>query len=165
MKYGLTGPVMTQVAACASGVIAFQDALRLIATGECDVVIAGGSEAPLLPMAFAALANMGALSKRNDDPQGASRPFDRTRDGFVFGEGAGVVVIESAEHAHAARRADPGRDHRRGADRRRVPHLRARADRPRRRDGDGRARCATPASARTRSTTSSPTARPRRSTT
>jgi 3-oxoacyl-[acyl-carrier-protein] synthase II len=99
MKYGLTGPVITQVAACASGVIAFQDALRLIATGECDVVIAGGSEAPLLPMAFAALANMGALSKRNDDPQGASRPFDRTRDGFVFGEGAGVLVIESAEHA------------------------------------------------------------------
>jgi 3-oxoacyl-[acyl-carrier-protein] synthase II len=99
MKYGLTGPLITQVAACASGVIAFQDALRLIATGECDVVIAGGSEAPLLPMAFAALANMGALSKRNDDPQGASRPFDRTRDGFVFGEGAGILVIESAEHA------------------------------------------------------------------
>jgi 3-oxoacyl-[acyl-carrier-protein] synthase II len=99
MKYGLTGPLMTQVAACASGVIAFQDALRLIQTGECDVVIAGGSEAPLLPMAFAALANMGALSKRNDDPQGASRPFDRTRDGFVFGEGAGVMVIESARHA------------------------------------------------------------------
>lgn len=99
MKYGLTGPVMTQVAACASGVIAFQDALRLIATGECDVVVTGGSEAPLLPMAFAALANMGALSKRNDDPAGASRPFDRTRDGFVFGEGAGVMVIESAEHA------------------------------------------------------------------
>ena len=101
MKYGLTGPVMTQVAACASGVIAFQDALRLIQTGECDVVIAGGSEAPLLPMAFAALGNMGALSKRNDDPQGASRPFDRTRDGFVFGEGAGVVVIESVAHAQA----------------------------------------------------------------
>ena len=99
MKYGLTGPLITQVAACASGVIAFQDALRLIAGGECDVVIAGGSEAPLLPMAFAALANMGALSKRNDDPEGASRPFDRTRDGFVFGEGAGVLVIESAEHA------------------------------------------------------------------
>jgi 3-oxoacyl-[acyl-carrier-protein] synthase II len=99
MKYGLTGPVITQVAACASGVIAFQDALRLIASGECDVVIAGGSEAPLLPMAFAALGNMGALSKRNDDPAGASRPFDRTRDGFVFGEGAGVLVIESAAHA------------------------------------------------------------------
>jgi 3-oxoacyl-[acyl-carrier-protein] synthase II len=99
MKYGLTGPVITQVAACASGVIAFQDALRLIQLGECDVVLAGGSEAPLLPMAFAALSNMGALSKRNDDPEGASRPFDRTRDGFVFGEGAGVLVIESAGHA------------------------------------------------------------------
>ena len=101
MKYGLTGAVITQVAACASGVIAFQDALRLIGSGECDVVIAGGSEAPLLPMAFAALSNMTALSKRNDDPAGASRPFDRTRDGFVFGEGAGVLVVESAEHALA----------------------------------------------------------------
>jgi 3-oxoacyl-[acyl-carrier-protein] synthase II len=99
MKYGLTGPVMTQVAACASGVIAFQDALRLIRSGECDVVLAGGSEAPLLPIAFAALGNMGALSKRNDDPQRASRPFDRDRDGFLFGEGAGVCVVESAEHA------------------------------------------------------------------
>lgn len=99
MKYGITGPVITQVAACASGVIAFQDALRLIGMGECDLVIAGGSEAPLLAVSFAALANMGALSKRNDDPQGASRPFDRTRDGFVFGEGAGVLVIESAQHA------------------------------------------------------------------
>jgi 3-oxoacyl-[acyl-carrier-protein] synthase II len=101
MKYGLTGPVMTQVAACASGVIAFQDALRLIRTGECDVVLAGGSEAPLLPIAFAALGNMGALSKRNDDPQHASRPFDRDRDGFLFGEGAGVCVVESAKHALA----------------------------------------------------------------
>jgi 3-oxoacyl-[acyl-carrier-protein] synthase II len=101
MKYGLTGPVITQVAACASGVIAYQDALRLIASGECDVVVAGGSEAPLLAMAFAALANMTALSKRNDDPEGASRPFDRTRDGFVFAEGAGIMVVESAEHAIA----------------------------------------------------------------
>jgi 3-oxoacyl-[acyl-carrier-protein] synthase II len=101
MKFGLTGPVMTQVAACASGVVSYQDALRLIAAGECDIVLAGGSEAPLLAMAFAALSNMTALSKRNDDPQGASRPFDRTRDGFVFGEGAGVLVVESAEHALA----------------------------------------------------------------
>jgi 3-oxoacyl-[acyl-carrier-protein] synthase II len=99
MNYGITGPVITQVAACASGVIAYQDALRLINSGECDVVLAGGSEAPLLAMAFAALGNMTALSKRNDDPQGASRPFDRTRDGFVFGEGAGILVVESAEHA------------------------------------------------------------------
>jgi 3-oxoacyl-[acyl-carrier-protein] synthase II len=101
MKYGVTGPVITQVAACASSVIAFQDALRLIRSGECDVVLTGGSEAPLLPIAFAALGNMGALSKRNDDPQHASRPFDRDRDGFLFGEGAAVCVVESAEHALA----------------------------------------------------------------
>ncbi|HEX8939548.1 MAG TPA: beta-ketoacyl-ACP synthase II [Candidatus Limnocylindrales bacterium] len=101
MKYGLTGPVITQVAACASSVIAFLDALRLIQRGEVDVVITGGSEAALLPIAFAALGNMGALSKRNDDPQHASRPFDRDRDGFVFGEGAACLVVETAEHALA----------------------------------------------------------------
>jgi 3-oxoacyl-[acyl-carrier-protein] synthase II len=101
MKYGLTGPVITQVAACASSVIAFLDGLRLIQDGDCDVVLAGGSEAPLLPIAFAALGNMGALSKRNEDPTHASRPFDRDRDGFLFAEGAGVVVLESAAHALA----------------------------------------------------------------
>lgn len=99
MEWGLTGPVITQVAACAASVIAFHDALRLIQTGECDVVLAGGSEAALLPMAVAALGNMGALSRRNDDPAHASRPFDRDRDGFVMGEGAGMVVVESLEHA------------------------------------------------------------------
>jgi 3-oxoacyl-[acyl-carrier-protein] synthase II len=101
MEYGLTGPVMTQVAACATSVIAFQDALRLIRTGECDVVLTGGSEAPIWPMGVAALSNMGALSKRNDDPATASRPFDGTRDGFVLGEGGGVAVLESLEHAMA----------------------------------------------------------------
>jgi 3-oxoacyl-[acyl-carrier-protein] synthase II len=99
MEWGLTGPVMTQVAACATSVISFHDALRLIRTGECDVVLAGGSEAPVVPMGVAALANMGALSKRNDSPETASRPFDGTRDGFVLGEGAGLVVVESLEHA------------------------------------------------------------------
>jgi 3-oxoacyl-[acyl-carrier-protein] synthase II len=99
MRYGITGPVITQVAACASSVIAFQDALRLIATGECDVVIAGGSEAAILPVAVVALGNMGALSKRNDDPARASRPFDRLRDGFVLGEGGAVAIVESARHA------------------------------------------------------------------
>ena len=99
MEYGLTGPVITQVAACATSVIAFHDALRLIRSGECDVVLTGGSEAPIWPMGLAALANMTALSKRNDDPATASRPFDATRDGFVLGEGAGVMVVESLEHA------------------------------------------------------------------
>ena len=101
IKYGLTGPVITQVAACASSVMAFIDGQRLIETGEIDLALIGGSEAALLPIAFAALGNMGALSRRNDDPEHASRPFDRDRDGFVFGEGAAVVVLESAEHALA----------------------------------------------------------------
>jgi len=101
MEWGLTGPVMTQVAACATSVIAFHDALRLIRDGECDVVLAGGSEAPIWPMGVAALANMTALSKRNDSPETASRPFDKTRDGFVLGEGAGVVIVESLAHARA----------------------------------------------------------------
>ena len=99
IEYGLTGPVITQVAACATSVIAFQDALRLITTGEVDVVLAGGTEAPIWPMGVAALANMTALSKRNDSPESASRPFDATRDGFVLGEGGGVVVVESLTHA------------------------------------------------------------------
>ena len=99
MEYSLTGPVITQVAACATSVIAFHDALRLIRSGECDVVLAGGSEAPIVPMGVAALANMTALSKRNDSPETASRPFDLTRDGFVLGEGAGVAVVESLAHA------------------------------------------------------------------
>jgi 3-oxoacyl-[acyl-carrier-protein] synthase II len=99
IEYGLTGPVMTQVAACATSVIAFHDALRLIRSGECDVVLTGGSEAPVVPMGVAALGNMTALSRRNDSPETASRPFDETRDGFVLGEGGGVVVVESLAHA------------------------------------------------------------------
>jgi 3-oxoacyl-[acyl-carrier-protein] synthase II len=99
MEYHLSGPVITQVAACATSVICFHDALRLIQTGECDVVLAGGSEAPINTMGVAALSNMTALSKRNDSPGTASRPFDATRDGFVLGEGAGVVVVESLAHA------------------------------------------------------------------
>jgi len=101
IQNGIRGPVITSVAACASGVQAFMEAQRLIERGDADVVIAGGTESAIVPLSFAALANMGALSKRNDDPQRASRPFDGNRDGFVFGEGAGVLVIESAEHASA----------------------------------------------------------------
>ncbi len=99
IQNGIRGPVITSVAACASGVQAFIEAQRLIEHGDADVVIAGGTESAIMPVAFAALANMGALSKRNDDPQRASRPFDADRDGFVFGEAAGVAVVESAEHA------------------------------------------------------------------
>src|SRR6476620_4130515 len=97
---------MNHVPPRATSVIASHGALRLIRSGECDVVLTGGSEAPVVPMGVAALANMGALSKRNDSPETASRPFDGTRDGFVLGEGAGLVVIESLAHA-LARGATP----------------------------------------------------------
>ncbi|MGZ6214033.1 MAG: beta-ketoacyl-ACP synthase II, partial [Candidatus Limnocylindria bacterium] len=99
IQNGLHGPVIASVAACASGVQALIDAQRLIEHGDVEVVLAGGTESAILPVAFAALANMGALSKRNDDPAGASRPFDANRDGFVFGEGAAVLTVESAEYA------------------------------------------------------------------
>jgi 3-oxoacyl-[acyl-carrier-protein] synthase II len=101
IQNGTRGPVITSVAACASGVQAFVEAQRLIEHGDVDVAIAGGTESAIQPVSFAALANMGALSTRNDDPEAASRPFDGDRDGFVFGEAAGILVIESAEHAEA----------------------------------------------------------------
>ena len=101
IQNGIRGPIITSVAACASGVQAFVEAQRLIEHGDVDVVVAGGTESAIVPVSFAALANMGALSTRNDDPEAASRPFDAKRDGFVFGEAAGVLVVEAAEHAEA----------------------------------------------------------------
>jgi 3-oxoacyl-[acyl-carrier-protein] synthase II len=101
MQLGLRGPAMASVAACASGLYSYIEAKQLIASGRCDVVLAGGTEAALHPLPIAALANMKALSRRNDAPEKASRPFDRDRDGFVFGEGAAVMVIESEERARA----------------------------------------------------------------
>ena len=101
IQNGIRGPVMTSVAACASSVQAFVDAQRLIEHGDVDVVVTGGTESAIIPVAFAALGNMGALSKRNDDPTAASRPFEANRDGFVFGEAAGIFVLEAAEHAVA----------------------------------------------------------------
>jgi 3-oxoacyl-[acyl-carrier-protein] synthase II len=99
IAYGIHGPTITSAAACASGVQAFVDAVRLLQAGEADVAVTGGTEAGITPVALTSLANMHALSRRNDDPGGASRPFDRDRDGFVFGEGAGVLIIETEEHA------------------------------------------------------------------
>ena len=101
IQLGIRGPVITSVAACAAGTMAMVEALRLIRYGDADVVIAGGTEAALLPLAFASLHNMHALSVRNDEPTRASRPFDRDRDGFVFGEGAAALVVESEDHARA----------------------------------------------------------------
>jgi 3-oxoacyl-[acyl-carrier-protein] synthase II len=101
IQNGITGPVITSVAACAAGVQAFVEAQRLIEHRDVDVVVAGGTESAILPVAFAALGNMGALSTRNDDPAGASRPFDANRDGFVFGEAAAVLVVEAFDHAES----------------------------------------------------------------
>ncbi|HEY2278935.1 MAG TPA: beta-ketoacyl-ACP synthase II [Streptosporangiaceae bacterium] len=95
------GPVTASALACASGIYAFLEGRRLIASGEADVVVCGGTDASITPVMFAGLSSMGALSKRNDDPARASRPFDADRDGFVYGEGAVLAVLESAAHAHA----------------------------------------------------------------
>jgi 3-oxoacyl-[acyl-carrier-protein] synthase II len=101
MDLGAHGPVNASALACASGNYALLEARRLILSGEADVVVAGGTDAGISRVLFAGLANMGPMSERNDDPAGASRPFDGERDGFVFGEGAVVFVVESAAHAAA----------------------------------------------------------------
>ncbi|MET8169707.1 beta-ketoacyl-ACP synthase II [Streptomyces sp. NPDC057456] len=96
---GARAGVHTPVSACASGAEAIGYAIEMIRTGRADIVVAGGTEAAIHPLPIAAFGNMMAMSKNNDDPQGASRPYDVARDGFVMGEGAGVIVLESAEHA------------------------------------------------------------------
>jgi 3-oxoacyl-[acyl-carrier-protein] synthase II len=101
INLGVRGPTMTSVAACAAGVFSFVEAKRLIDLEEADVVIAGGAEANIIPISLAAMGNMRALSTRNDEPERACRPFDKDRDGFVYGEGAGAFVIETLEHATA----------------------------------------------------------------
>jgi 3-oxoacyl-[acyl-carrier-protein] synthase II len=101
LAFGVTGPVMASVAACAAGAQALVDGYHLLRRGEADIVIAGGTEAALTQVSVAAFANMQALSRRNDCPERASRPFDRDRDGFVFAEGAGALILEREEDALA----------------------------------------------------------------
>lgn len=101
MRYGLTGPSSTVVTACATGSGAIGDAYRMIQRGEASIMFAGGSEAVISEMGVAAFAIMKALSTRNDSPETASRPFTASRDGFVMGEGAGILVLEEYEHAKA----------------------------------------------------------------
>jgi len=101
MAFGIHGPSITSAAACASGIQAFIDAYHMFQRDEADVILTGGTESGITPVAVAGLANMQALSKRNDDPAGASRPFDAERDGFVFSEGSAVFVLETEEHALA----------------------------------------------------------------
>ncbi|HZF66700.1 MAG TPA: beta-ketoacyl-ACP synthase II [Gemmatirosa sp.] len=101
MRFNAKGPNLAVVSACATSAHAIGEAFRTIQYGDADVMIAGGSEAAVTAMAIGGFANMGALSTRNDAPESASRPFDASRDGFVLGEGAGVVVLEALEHAQA----------------------------------------------------------------
>ncbi len=101
IRYGFKGANFCTVSACASGGHAIGVAYDQIVLGHADVMVCGGAEAAICPMALAGFANMKALSTRNDDPEHASRPFDKDRDGFVLGEGAGILVLESEEHARA----------------------------------------------------------------
>ncbi len=101
IKYGFRGPNFSTMAACASSAIAVSEAFTLIRLGKADIVVSGGSEAAIIPCSIGGFSSMQALSTRNDDPATASRPFDKDRDGFVLGEGAGVLILEELEHAKA----------------------------------------------------------------
>jgi 3-oxoacyl-[acyl-carrier-protein] synthase II len=96
---GARGPNSSSVSACATGTHSIGNAFKILQRGDADVMVTGGTEATILPMGFAGFASMGALSTRNDEPEKASRPFDRDRDGFVMGEGAGLLVLETLAHA------------------------------------------------------------------
>jgi 3-oxoacyl-[acyl-carrier-protein] synthase II len=100
IKFNFKGPNMALCTACATGTHAIGDSMRIIQRGEADIMIAGGAEYPITPLGVAGFTAMRALSTRNDQPEKASRPFDKNRDGFVIAEGAAVLVLESLEHAH-----------------------------------------------------------------
>ena len=101
IEFGFKGPNMAVTSACASGANAIGEAFEMVRRGAADIALCGGTEAGIVPIAVAGFSMMGALSERNDDPEHASRPFDRDRDGFVMGEGAAVLVLEELEHARA----------------------------------------------------------------
>ncbi len=160
--YGLKGPNLAIVTACSTANHCIGEAGRLIEYGDADVMIAGGAEATVTPLGIGGFCAARALSTRNDDPATASRPWDKDRDGFVLGEGAGVLVLEEYEHAKArgARIYCELAGYGMSAD---AHHITAPPD-----DGDGAARCMRNAlrnaalERRATSTTSTPTARRRR---
>ena len=101
IEFGARGPNFGTVSACATGTHSLGEAAHAIRRGDADVMVAGGCEAAITPFAYASFCSMKAMSTRNDEPQRASRPFDKNRDGFIMGEGAGILVLESLEHAQA----------------------------------------------------------------
>ena len=101
IRWGMKGPNYSVVSACASATNAIGDAYRLIQSNDADIILTGGSEAAITPIAYAGFSNMRALSINNENPEKASKPFDKNRDGFVMGEGAGILILEEAEHAIA----------------------------------------------------------------
>jgi beta-ketoacyl-acyl-carrier-protein synthase II len=101
IRWGYTGPNYSVSSACATSNHAIGDALRLLRYGDADVMVAGGSEAAITPLGFAGFCSARTLTTRNDEPEKASRPFDKNRDGFLMGEGSGVVILETLEHAQA----------------------------------------------------------------
>ncbi|MGR3301990.1 MAG: beta-ketoacyl-ACP synthase II [Candidatus Scalindua sp.] len=99
IKFGLQAANFSIITACASGAHAIVEAFRIVQRGEADIMVAGGTEATITPLCVSAFSNMKALSKRNDDPQRASRPFDKDRDGFIISEGSGIIILEEMENA------------------------------------------------------------------
>ena len=112
IRHNAKGPNEATCTACTTSAHSIGDAARIIKYGDADVMIAGGSEAAITPMGVGGFAAMRALSTRNDDPHHASRPWDKDRDGFVIGEGAGILILEELEHAKEARREDHCRSRR-----------------------------------------------------
>ena len=146
IRFGAKGPNSATCTACSASAHAIGDAFEIIRRGDADVMIAGGSEAAITPMGIGGFGALRALSTRNDEPARASRPFDKDRDGFVVGEGAGVLILEEHEQAQAPRRAHLRRAGRLRHVRRRLPHHRAVGRRRRPVPGDERGDRRAPAS-------------------
>ena len=136
IRSGAKGPNSATATACTTGAHAVGDSFRIISRGDADVMICGGAEAAITPMGIGGFASMRALSRRNDDPQHASRPWDADRDGFVVGEGAGILMLEELEFARRRGGPDPRRAGRVWNERRRISHHLASRQRGRRLPGD-----------------------------